>query len=104
MHQEDTRRNPRYISTPTLMVSLVCAHVLQNLTAPLELGPLSASLVYLIGLLTPIVIKRVLLSDTLFEGFQENDQTVPRLPTSRFETVPGRPSQYRERALAPIDA
>ena len=94
MQDTNTPRNPRYLSIPTLLAALVSAHVIQGLTAPLELGPVLSAIVYLVALATPIVIKRAVTVGPAADYRNEDDMFVPRLPTSRFPQVPNAVSRY----------
>lgn len=94
MQDTNTPRNPRYLSIPTLLAALVSAHVIQELTAPLGLGPVLSAIVYLVALATPIVIKRAITVDPVSDDRNEDDMFVPRLPTSRFPQVPKAAARY----------
>lgn len=83
------QRDPRYLSIPTLMASLLCAHLVQMACEPLGLNALSCIVAYLFGLALPIVLKRALMPDDEYAdrgSLDPND--VHRLPTSRFITTP----------------
>ncbi|MEL6683413.1 MAG: hypothetical protein AAFQ09_12345 [Pseudomonadota bacterium] len=94
MQDMNSPRNPRYLSIPTLLAALVSAHVVQGLTAPLELGPILSTIVYLVALATPIILKRAITVDPTSDYRKEDDMFVPRLPTSRFPQVPNSVSRY----------
>jgi len=95
MTDTSTPRNPRYLSIPTLMAALVCAQFVQAMTGPLEFGAVASSILYLMSFATPIAIKRALTLDEDYDADDHSEQEIRRLPTSRFSTVPGRPSLRR---------
>jgi hypothetical protein len=87
-YKKPSQRNPRYLSIPTLLVSLGCAHAVQMICEPLGLNSFVCMVAYLFGLALPIVIKRAFTPNDYIGGNSFEDNSVPRLPTSRFLTTP----------------
>lgn len=83
-------RNPRYLSIPTLLASLLCAHVIHMGCGTFGIEGFNCILLYLFGLAAPIAIKRAFTPDNLADhNAFLGPQDVSRLPTSRFSTTPG---------------
>lgn len=82
------RRNPRYLSIPTLLTALVFAHVVHMLIQPLGFHIVVCTGFYLVSLAVPIILKRMFSYDPNYDIDPFDPVGVARLPTSRFRTMP----------------
>ena len=82
------RRNPRYLSIPTLLAALVFAHLVHVIVEPFGLHTLVSAGLYLVSLAVPIILKRTFSYDPNYDIDPFDPVGVSRLPTSRFRTVP----------------
>ena len=81
-------RNTRYLSIPTLLFTLVFAHVVHFICEPLALNNFMCTLLYLASLVFPIGLIRAFIptSETNDDPFSTG--YLSRLPTRGFQTQP----------------
>lgn len=76
----NSRRNPRYLSIPTLTVSLFAAYLASAICEANSISPVPTAFIYLIALFAPIVIKRTIFpASEEWKNHRNNQNNISRM-------------------------